>query len=39
MTDSAAVDAAIFTALQNDAALTALLPDGVWFGAAPQSQR
>jgi hypothetical protein len=37
MSDSAAVDAAIFSALQSDTALMALLPGGVWFGSAPQA--
>lgn len=30
MSDSAAVDGAVFTLLQGDGALTTLLPDGIW---------
>jgi hypothetical protein len=37
VSDSAAVDRAVFTAL-NDPTLLALLPDGVYFGVAPQSK-
>lgn len=36
--DSAAVDTAIISALYADATLMALLPDGVYFGVAPQSK-
>ncbi len=38
MADSAAVDSAIIGALYNDATLKGLLPDGVYFGIAPQSK-
>lgn len=34
----AAVDAAIVAVLAGDAALTALVPDGVWFTTAPASR-
>lgn len=38
MADSAAVDTAVISALFNDATLKGLLPDGVYFGVAPQSK-
>lgn len=38
MSDSAAVDAALVAVL-SDAALAALLPDGIWRDVAPQSKR
>ena len=38
MPDSAAVDTVIIGALYSDATLMALLPDGVFFGVAPQSK-
>jgi hypothetical protein len=34
LTDSAAIDAALVSALINDATLAALMPDGVYFGTA-----
>lgn len=34
MPDSSAIDAALFAVLTGDAALTALLPDGFWYGEA-----
>lgn len=36
MSDSSAVDVAVFTALRADATLTSLAPDGVWPDVAPQ---
>jgi hypothetical protein len=38
LADSAAVDTAVISALYADATLMGLLPDGVYFGTAPQSK-
>jgi hypothetical protein len=37
--DSGAVDSAVVTRLQSDATLQTLLPDGVYFDAAPQGRQ
>jgi hypothetical protein len=39
MADSNAIDAAIVARLASDAALTALLPDGVWVDVAEQGKK
>jgi hypothetical protein len=38
LADSAAVDTAVISALYADSTLMGLLPDGVYFGIAPQSK-